>query len=80
VIGAQEALRLGVVNEVCPDKELGQRGLELALGIAAMPRAAQAETKRRILLDGERAFGDLFAEEERIFREVLREGEPDSAA
>jgi enoyl-CoA hydratase len=80
VIGAEEALRLGVVTEVWPDDELGDRALERARRIAEMPRAAQAETKRRILLDGERAFGQLFAEEERVFREVLFEGEPDPAA
>jgi enoyl-CoA hydratase len=80
VIDAQEALRLGVVSEVLPDPLLGARALELAQRIAEMPRAAQEETKRRILRDGQRAFGDLFAEEERVFREVLLEGEPDAAA
>jgi enoyl-CoA hydratase len=80
VVDAEEALRLGIVSEVCADEELPERGLELALEIAAMPRSAQAETKRRILLDAERAFGDLFAEEERVFRTVLLEGEPDPAA
>jgi enoyl-CoA hydratase len=80
VIEADEALRLGVVTEVCADAELRERTLALAGRIAEMPRAAQAETKRRILLDGERAFGDLFAEEERLFREALREGDPDPAA
>jgi enoyl-CoA hydratase/carnithine racemase len=80
VIGSADALRLGVVSEVCADAEVRERTLEVAQGIARMPRAAQAETKRRILLDGERAFGALFAEEERVFREVLLEGEPDPAA
>jgi enoyl-CoA hydratase/carnithine racemase len=80
VIGAAEALRLGVVSEVCSDAELRERALALAAQIAGMPRAAQIETKRRILRDGERAFGELFAEEERVFREALFEGEPDSAA
>jgi enoyl-CoA hydratase/carnithine racemase len=80
VIGAEEALRLGVVSEVCPDAELTERALGLGDRISEMPRAAQAETKRRILRDGERAFGDLFAEEERVFREALLEGQPDSAA
>jgi enoyl-CoA hydratase/carnithine racemase len=80
VIGAEEALRLGVVSEVFADEQLGERALELALRIAEMPRAAQVETKRRILRDAERAFGELFAEEERVFREVLLEGEPDPAA
>jgi enoyl-CoA hydratase/carnithine racemase len=75
-VDAEEALRLGIATEVCPDQELGERALALAERIAAMPREAQIETKRRILLDGERAFGALFAEEERLFREALLEGEP----
>jgi enoyl-CoA hydratase/carnithine racemase len=80
VIDAEEALRLGAVSEVCPEGEVRERALELAKEIAQMPRAAQIETKRRILREGERAFGDLFAEEERVFREVLLENEPDPAA
>jgi enoyl-CoA hydratase/carnithine racemase len=80
VVDADEAFRLGIVSEVCPAGELGERALDLAMRISEMPRAAQLETKRRILMEGERAFGELFAEEERIFREVLLEGEPDPAA
>jgi enoyl-CoA hydratase len=80
VIGADEALRLGVVSEVFPAEEFGARALELAQRISELPRAAQAETKRRFLLDAERSFGDLFAEEERVFKEALLEGEPDPAA
>jgi enoyl-CoA hydratase/carnithine racemase len=80
VIDAAEALRLGVVSEVWADGELHERALENARRIAGMPRAAQIETKRRILRDGERAFGELFAEEERVFKEALLEGEPDPAA
>ena len=75
-IGADEALRLGVVTEVCPDETLDERALAVADQVAAMPREAQVETKRRILLDGERAFGELFAEEERLFRATLLEGVP----
>jgi enoyl-CoA hydratase/carnithine racemase len=80
VIDAAEALRLGVVSDVWADGELHERALENARRIAGMPRAAQIETKRRILRDGERAFGELFAEEERVFKEALLEGEPDPAA
>ena len=80
VIDAEEALRLQVVSEVVPDDEFGERALTLAKRISEMPREAQVETKRRIILDAERAFGDLFAEEERVFREALLEGEPDPAA
>jgi enoyl-CoA hydratase/carnithine racemase len=80
VIDSGEALRMGVVSEVCADAELRERALGVAARIAGMPRAAQVESKRRILRDGERAFGDLFAEEERVFKEALLEGEPDPAA
>jgi enoyl-CoA hydratase/carnithine racemase len=79
-VGADEALRLGIVSEVSPAGELRERALERAEQIARMPARAQLETKRRILLDGERSWGELFADEERVFREVLLEGEPDSAA
>jgi enoyl-CoA hydratase/carnithine racemase len=80
VFDAREALRLGVVSEVCTGDQLRKRALELAGRIAEMPASAQRETKRRILLDGERTWGELFAEEERVFREVLFGGEPEPAA
>jgi enoyl-CoA hydratase len=79
VFDAAEALRLGVVNEVVPEGESVERALELATGIAAMPRQATLETKRRILLDRERDFGPLFEEEARLFRETLL-SDPDDAA
>jgi enoyl-CoA hydratase len=80
VIDAAEALRIGVVTEVCPPGELRERTTVVAEQIAGMPQSAQEETKRRILMDGERSWGELFAEEGRVFREVLLGGEPDSAA
>jgi enoyl-CoA hydratase/carnithine racemase len=80
LVGADEALRLGVVSEVCEESNLPRRALEIAMGIASMPLRATLETKRRILLDGERSWGELFAEEERVFRTALLEGEPDPAA
>lgn len=80
VIDAEEALRLGVVSEVCPAGDLRERTTALAEKIAGMPASAQEETKRRILMDGERSWGELFADEERVFRAVLLAGEPDSAA
>jgi enoyl-CoA hydratase/carnithine racemase len=75
--GAEEALRLGAVNEVTPQGESVERALELAAGIAAAPRQATLETKRRVLLDRERDFGRLFAEEARLFRETLLSGSDD---
>jgi enoyl-CoA hydratase/carnithine racemase len=81
VFGSEEALRLGVVSEVLPDDDLMSRARELAERVASLPAAAQLETKRRILQDGERTWGELFAEEERVFRSVLLDGPtPDPAA
>jgi enoyl-CoA hydratase len=80
VIDAAEAFRLGVANEVCDDDALMPRSMELANAIAGQPGFAQQETKRRILLDGERTWGELFADEERVFRAVLLEGPEDPAA
>jgi enoyl-CoA hydratase/carnithine racemase len=80
VVDAAEALLLGIASEVCLDPALMPRALELATEIAALPAAAQRETKRRILLDGQRSWGALFEEEERVFRAALLESEPDPAA
>ena len=71
VFGADEALRLGAVNEVVPDGAVVDRALEVAAAIATAPRDATLETKRRILLDRERTFVPLFEEEMRLFRESL---------
>jgi enoyl-CoA hydratase/carnithine racemase len=80
VVDAAEGLRLGIVSEVCAAEALMGTALARAEGIARMPASALAETKRRILLDGERTWGALFDEEERVFRAVLLEGEPEPAA
>jgi enoyl-CoA hydratase/carnithine racemase len=80
VFDAAEAQRLRVVNEVVAEGRSVDRALELAGSIAAAPRAATLETKRRILIDRERDFGPLFAEEARLFRETLLEGPDDDAA
>jgi enoyl-CoA hydratase/carnithine racemase len=80
MLEAAEARRLGVVSDVWPDEELMDATLDRADSIARLPRAAVLETKRRILLDGERSWGALFEEEERAFRAALLEGEPEPAA
>ena len=80
VFSAREGLRLGAVSEVVPEGEALPRAIAIAEGIAAAPRAATLETKRRILLERERTFGPLFAEEARLFRETLLGGGNDDAA
>jgi enoyl-CoA hydratase/carnithine racemase len=80
ILDAEGALRLGIVGSIHPDEELQARGLELAGRIASSPRTAVVETKRRIILDRERSFGHLFAEEERLFRQTVLGETPEPAA
>ena len=80
VVEAAEAARLGIVSDVCGVDELPGVALAKGEAIARMPRAAIIETKRRILFDGERTWGALFDEEERVFRAALLDGEPEPAA
>jgi len=75
MVGADEALRRGIVSAVHSDGDLKEHALELAARIADAPRFATLETKRRILIERERIFGPLFQEEERVFNEALLGGE-----
>ena len=80
-LDAAGASKLGIVSAVHPADELMPRALELAGRIAAGPRSALTETKRRILADRESTFGHLFdAEEEALRAALLQEDEPDGAA
>jgi enoyl-CoA hydratase len=70
VVHAPEARKLGIVREVVKGDVLGQ-GLELAQRIAALPRQAVLETKRRTLLERRHLWGFLFEDEQRVFRRAL---------
>jgi enoyl-CoA hydratase/carnithine racemase len=70
VVSASEAQRLGIVREVAAG-DVVERTLELADRIAALPRRAILETKRRTLLERNHLWGFLFEEEERVFRRAL---------
>ncbi|HVS28429.1 MAG TPA: enoyl-CoA hydratase/isomerase family protein [Solirubrobacteraceae bacterium] len=74
LLDAASALDAGVVGELCAADRLLERALELADVVANQPRGAVLETKRRILLDRDHAWGGLFAEEARAFREALLAG------
>ena len=81
LLDAPVALRIGVVGAIHPRDELMPQAIELARRIAAGPRDAVAETKRRILLDRERTTAHLFEEEERLLRDaLLGDGPEDTAA
>jgi enoyl-CoA hydratase len=70
VISAREAVKLGVAREIAED-DVVARALELAARIAALPRTAVLETKRRTLLERSHLWGFLFADERRVFRRAL---------
>jgi enoyl-CoA hydratase len=70
LVKAEEAQKLGIVREVVSG-DVVARGLQLAQRIAALPRAAVLETKRRTLLERRHLWGFLFDEEERVFRRAL---------
>jgi enoyl-CoA hydratase len=80
LLDAEHAMGMGIVGAVYPGDELMPRAIELAGRIAAGPRQAIAETKRRIVLDRDRTIGHLFDEEERLLREALLSDSPDDAA
>jgi enoyl-CoA hydratase/carnithine racemase len=70
IVKAAEAQKLGIVREVAPSDVVG-RAVELASRVAALPRKAILETKRRTLLERRHLWGFLFEEEERVFRRAL---------
>ena len=83
IVRAREAQRMGIVREVVAEDALA-RATKLATRIAAMPRRAILETKRRTLLERKHLWGFLFDEEYRVFRRALlgdgADDEPNGAA
>jgi enoyl-CoA hydratase/carnithine racemase len=77
VVDATEAQRLGIVREVVAD-DVVERARELARSVAALPRHAVLETKRRTLLERKHLWGFLFDDEREVFRRALLG--PDEAA
>ena len=70
LVKAPEAQRLGIVREVVA-QDVVSRSIKLAATIAAMPRRAILETKRRTQLERQHLWGFLFDEEEKVFRHAL---------
>jgi enoyl-CoA hydratase/carnithine racemase len=71
VLDAREALERGVLAAVHAGDELPARAFELAQSIAALPRFAVLETKRRILIERQTVWRPLFEREEQALREAL---------
>lgn len=57
MLGAEEALRLGLVGRVVPDDDLAAEALGLATRLAAGPRRAQAEVKALLAAAGREPLG-----------------------
>ncbi len=81
VVDADEARVLGIVREVS-DGDVKERARELAEEMAALPRQAVLETKRRKLLERHRLWGFLFEDEREVFRQAVLgpDGPADDAA
>ena len=80
VVDANEALRMGIVRQVV-DGDVVERARELAETVAALPRQAVLETKRRTLLERKHLWGFLFDDEREVFRRaLLGPDDPDDAA
>jgi enoyl-CoA hydratase/carnithine racemase len=77
IVRAPEAQRMGIIREVVSG-DIVARALELAERVAALPRQAILETKRRSLLERRHLWGFLFEEEERVFRRALLGDRSDS--
>ncbi len=65
IVGAAEALRLGIVNRVLPDSELREQTLALARQITAGPRVAHGYMKENLNRSQHERFEDLLLAEAR---------------
>lgn len=70
IVAAPEAQKLGIIREVV-DGDVVTHALELGSRVAALPRRAVLETKRRTLLERRHLWGFLFDDERRVFRRAL---------
>jgi len=74
-ISGPEALRIGLVHEVCPNDELQRRAQDLAHELAAMPSLAVAGVLKCVVGAGEHSLEDALAEERRAVMATM--GTPD---
>jgi enoyl-CoA hydratase/carnithine racemase len=71
VIGAEEALALGVVTRVVADAELAERAQAVAAGIAALPERAPRTVREWIRSDLAASAEPGFADEQALLRQAL---------
>ncbi len=70
-VKAEEALRIGLVDEVVPHEEVNARALALAAAVAAGALTAQALVKRAVDAGMDHTVGDGLAIERDLFVEVF---------
>jgi enoyl-CoA hydratase len=70
-ISGPEALRIGLVNEVWPNRELRRRAHELARELAEMPAIAVAGVLRCVVTAGEKPLQEALAEERRAVMRTM---------
>lgn len=69
MISGQEAYRIGLVNEVVPNKELKERALELAKELSEMPAIAVSEMLRCIIEYGDQPLQEgLYQERQAVIK------------
>ena len=71
-VNAEEALRIGLCNEVVPAEQLHERAFALAAEVARGAVAAQALAKRAVDTGADLALADALALEIELFVEVFR--------
>lgn len=76
LVGAEECLALGLVNEVVAPDALAARARTCAQALAAKPRLAMAATKRRLWQMIEPGFTETMEIAARTHREAFASGEP----
>ena len=70
-VDAQEALRIGLANEVVPESRHLERALELAERLAAFPQETMLADRRAMLEGSRMPWAEALAHEYRLGREVM---------
>ncbi len=70
-VDAQEALRIGLANEVVPEGRHLERALELAERLAAFPQETMLADRRAMLEGSRMPWAEALAHEYRLGREVM---------
>ncbi len=76
LVGAEEALRLGLLTEIVDENDVLPRAIDIASRLGALPSVALALTKQRLRELEEVAFSDAFAAAKQIHATAFLSGQP----